>query len=191
MPSNCPPLVGCGPGPWFVQHLWPIPCSECAVPSAFRTIQVLWAAVNKSSGQNSIAKMPNRKQGTCTEEQNSSPVWWSGQSSCKPGTVTWIWSLVCVWVGGGGWGGGIKECAIAPTLYPQTDLVMLHWQHLYYCTPRQDQHLSWTSQRTEPWHVQFAKEIEGNGKIPFSRLPGNLWQQQTTDNSWQKVDTYR
>ena len=96
MPSNCPPLVGCGPGPWFVQHLWPIPCSECAVPSAFRTIQVLWAAVNKSSGQNSIAKMPNRKQGTCTEEQNSSPVWWSGQSSCKPGTVNWIWSLVCV-----------------------------------------------------------------------------------------------
>lgn len=21
VPSNCPPLVGCGPGPWFVQHL--------------------------------------------------------------------------------------------------------------------------------------------------------------------------
>ena len=39
--------------------------------------------------------------------------------------------------------------------------------------------------------IQFTKEIEENGKIPFSRLLGHSRQQQTTNDYLQKTDTYR
>ena len=39
--------------------------------------------------------------------------------------------------------------------------------------------------------IQFTKEIEENGKIPFLRLLGHSRQQQTTNDYLQKTDTYR
>ena len=39
--------------------------------------------------------------------------------------------------------------------------------------------------------IQFTKEIEENGKIPFLDLLGHSQQQQTTNDCLQKTDTYR
>ena len=72
-----------------------------------------------------------------------------------------------------------------------TDLVMLHWRHFHYRAPRSDEintfHEHLNEQNPD---IQFTKEIEENGKLPFFRLPGNPWKQQNTDNSLQKADTY-
>ena len=39
-------------------------------------------------------------------------------------------------------------------------------------------------------HIQFTKEIEENGKIPFFRLLGKPQQEQATDHHLQKTDTH-
>ena len=47
------------------------------------------------------------------------------------------------------------------------DLVTLCWRYLRHRTPRRDQHLSQTSQRTEPWHTVFSKRLKKMERFLF------------------------
>ena len=48
-----------------------------------------------------------------------------------------------------------------------TDLVTLRWRHLHYSTPRQDYNALREHLNKQNPDIQFTKEIEENGKIPF------------------------
>ena len=61
----------------------------------------------------------------------------------------------------------IEEQALAKLQTNNTTLVTLRWRYFHNSTQRRNRRFSRTSQQTKHAHIQFTKEIEDNGKIPF------------------------